>query len=994
MIPEVPLLEPDACQQAAIEHVYGPMLVVAGAGTGKTTVLTQRIARLIREGHARSDEILALTYTNNAASQMRERVHGELGSSPADLQVLTFHAYCDHLLTRAGRRFGVLDDKDLWVYLRRRIHELHRTYFVRAANVGQFLVDLLDFMRRCHDELVGPEQYAAYVDQLERGELPLPRTAASRKAEALSVEEAMGRCREIRDVFATVERMLREENLGTFSHMITCAHQLLREDSELLACERKRARFILADEFQDANFAQIKILENLAGEERNVFTVGDPDQAIYRFRGASSAAFELFRRQFPEARVVPLEKNRRSTSPILKCAFALIAENPESFAGGKESTLPHRRAPLLSAREENAKRRGEELASPPVEAVVLERKEAECTDLVSAVRLLQRQTHCRWSDFAVLYRTHLHRDQVAAELAQQGVPFSIESMDVLDTPEVRDLLAGAGAVVSSLDDTSLFRVAALPQFAIDPEDLRDRMKALPRDAGPGSVATALAQVQGGPAVLEAVRQVQSEISSRGGIKSRSAFEIIARGLELDRDSAAVRAVLDFLGEWEQKTIAITRTGELSEFLEYLEYFREAGGVVPLPSSDENAVRLLTVHAAKGLEFKYVFILRANSPSFPCSYREPLIEFPRALLDENSLTEDDDRTLHNQEERRLFYVAMTRARDSLTIYAQRGRSKTDETPAGFLRDLLKNPGLRPSLHKRNASGFQTDLFGAAGAAVSPMSRAGEWTKLPAVSDLHSRLSASAVETYKTCPLQFKLKREWRMPEEVAAAVQYGAAMHRVLRAYFDSIRASRPIANEVLVGLLRNDLAQAGIQDPYQRELYERQGMDQLRGFLEVLHRSPLPDVLHVEEAFEIKMGGTTIVGRMDRVDRAGDGSVVITDYKTGRPKVQDDADESLQLSIYMLAALEKWQYKVDHLAFYNLEGNVPVATRRTVAALQKARLEVEKVAEDIAAGKFEPKVGRHCAFCAYRTLCPETEKQIPLSPLTQTNSRRRRMASR
>lgn len=991
-MPEVPLLEPDERQQAAIQHVHGPMLVVAGAGTGKTTVLTQRIARLIREGHARPGEILALTYTNNAARQMQERVQAELQSSVSNLQILTFHAYCDHLLIRAGRRFGVLDDTDLWVYVRKRLHELHRSYFVRAANVGQFLGDLLDFMRRCHDEQVGPEQYAAYVEQLEHGELPLPRTANSKKAEALSADEIMGRCREILDVFATVERMLREDNLGTFGHMITCTHDLLREDPDLLVREQERARFILVDEFQDANFAQIKILEKLAGKERNVFAVGDPDQAIYRFRGASSAAFQLFRRQFSESRVVPLEKNRRSTSPILKCAFALISENPEVFARGKESTVPYRRAPLSSAREENAKRQGEKLASPPVEAVVLVRKEAECTDLASTIRQIQRQTHCPWSDFAVLYRTHSHRDEVAVDLAQQGIPFSIENMDVMDTPEVRDLLACAGAVVSSLADTSLFRVAALPQFMIDPQELRAGMKALSRDAAQGSLATALAQVQGGGSVLDVVREVQSEISSRSGIKTKAALEIIVRRFDLNRDSPAVRAVLDFAGEWEKK--AITRTGEMSEFLEYLEYFREAGGVIALPSSDENAVRLLTVHSAKGLEFKYVFILRANSSSFPCSYHEPLIEFPRQLVDEDSVAQEDDRTLHNQEERRLFYVAMTRACDSLTIYAQRGRGKTDETPPGFLRDLLKNPSLAPWLHQRNARAFQADLFGEAGTAVTATSRTGEWTKLPAVSGLHAKLSASAVETYKTCPLRFKLKREWRIPEEVPAAVQYGAAMHRVLRTYFDSIRASRPIADDALLELLRNDLTQAGIQDPYQRQLYEQQGVEQLRGFLEVLRRSPFPDVLHVEETFEIRVGDTAIAGRMDRVDRAGDGSVVITDYKTGKPKAQDDADQSLQLSIYMLAAQEKWGYRTDHLAFYNLEGNTPMVTRRSQAELQQARLEVEKVAKEIAAGMFEPKAGRHCKFCPYRTLCPETERRILTSPSAPTSNHRRRAASR
>src|SRR5262249_36724629 len=304
-----PTFQPDPQQSEAIEHVHGPMLVVAGAGTGKTTVLTRRIARLIREGEARADEILALTYTDNAAAEMRERVRSELGRARA-ARANTFHAYCFALLEGVGKKFGVLDEKDLWVFLRKRIRELHLNYFVRAANLTKFLDDLLEFMRRCGDELVGPKAYGDYVERVKRCELAVPRVSRS-KLEQLSDEEIVGRCSEIASVFTTVEAMLAAENLGTFGHMITRAYEQLRDNPELLALERNRARFILVDEFQDVNLAQVKIFELLAGEERNIFVVGDPDQAIYRFRGASSAAFGLFLNYFPGAKIESLEKNQR-----------------------------------------------------------------------------------------------------------------------------------------------------------------------------------------------------------------------------------------------------------------------------------------------------------------------------------------------------------------------------------------------------------------------------------------------------------------------------------------------------------------------------------------------------------------------------------------------------------------------------------------------------------------------------------------------------------
>src|ERR1700726_3880080 len=276
---------PDDRQREAIEHTQGPMLVVAGAGTGKTSVLIHRIAHLAQQGHAKPEEVVALTYTVAAAKEMGERVRVLLGKP---IHSLTFHDYCNALLKRYHQEFGVLDEKDLWIYLRKRMHELHLEHYVRAANVGQFLNDLLSFLTRCHDELVPPEKYAEYVGRLERGELPVPRVSKSKSQ--LSGDEVIARCQEISRVFATTEKWLREENLGTFGHMITRAHELLTADNNLLAAERARTRFILVDEFQDANFAQIEILAALAGAEANVFAVGDPDQAIYRFRGASSAA--------------------------------------------------------------------------------------------------------------------------------------------------------------------------------------------------------------------------------------------------------------------------------------------------------------------------------------------------------------------------------------------------------------------------------------------------------------------------------------------------------------------------------------------------------------------------------------------------------------------------------------------------------------------------------------------------------------------------------
>ena len=948
------------------------MLVVAGAGTGKTTVLIQRIVRLVRESHSRADEILALTYTDNAAAEMRERIRSELHGASSRLQISTFHAYCNNLLIRNGRQFGVLDDKDLWIFLRKRIRELHLNYFVRAANVGKFLDDLLDFMRRCHDELVGPDKYIEYVRRLERGEMPIPRVCKSKDVDSLTEEEVLGRCREIASVFSKVAEMLAAENLGTFGHMITRAYELLQQQPALLAREREHARFILVDEFQDANFAQVKVLQQFAGEEKNIFAVGDPDQAIYRFRGASSAAFALFQHTFPGARILALDKNRRSTTPILKCAYALISKNPEAFSG-LHAALRYKRAPLISAREEEAVQCGQISSGAPVQVVLStgKGKDLEASDVVSVLHQRHGQLRGKWSDFAVICRIHQHREELVEQLSERGIPYTIEGMDVMDTGEARDLFACLGAVVSANDDASLFRVAALPQFAIDPEKLRAGIKALPQDHKEEhrGIAAVLAQIEGGASVLDALQDARDQIA-KSSAKSRAALEIIIRKFGFNGTSPVLAVIREFVSQWEAKPIV--RTKELGELLEYLEYFREAHGAIPMATPDRDAVRLLTAHAAKGLEFDHVFILRANSNSFPASYRVSLVDFPRELRDPDSVGPQDDKSLHDEEERRLFYVAMTRARDSLTLYAKRGTG-TDATPPGYLRDLLKDSKLREYLRQRPARGFQTDLFAQAAPAPPTLS---QWIALPSTSDLSLKLSASAVQTYETCPLQFKLQREWKIPGEVPAAMQYGASMHRVLCTYYDSVRFGRAMNDDDLLEFFRTDLRAARIQDAYQHDLYETQGIAQLKEFLAASRKQAAPEVLHTEEFFEVKLCSARVVGRIDRVDKLSDGRIAITDYKTGKPQSQEDADDSLQLSIYALAAREKWGYRADHLIFRNLEDNTSVVARRSDQQLEEARLKVEDVAAKITAGDFEPKCGFHCGFCAYHNLCPATEKRL------------------
>jgi DNA helicase-2/ATP-dependent DNA helicase PcrA len=971
---------PDPQQKLALEHTIGPMLVIAGAGTGKTSVLTQRFARLIEQGHAQAEEILALTYTQNSAAEMKKRV--QLASPSAkNAQAYTFHDYCFDILKRHNRGFEVLDDYDLNILLRKRIRSLNLKHYVRAAKVGQFLKDLLEFMRRCQDELVTSAQYRKYIETLvlqntTRGEVKIHRVAKSKDSDELTEEEVLARCQEIAGVFETVEAWLSDESLGTFGHMITRALRLLESDPEVLRREQARARFILADEFQDVNFAQIRVLSLLAGKDANLFAVGDPDQAIYRFRGASSGAFDIFLRQYPETKIVRLERNRRSLSPILHCAHAIIQENPPIFRHAALPGIPNHRHVLVSVREEDAKSAAAPLRADPVE-IIAAKKDRESEDVAATIAARKRSLGGRWRDFAVLYRQHSHREEVMDQLSSAGIPFAVETMDVLDTPQVRDLLACVGAVVDPADSISLFRVAALPEFAIDPLALQSVMRSAARETDLHHV---LDDVTGGPAVLAKLNQVRAEIAQKSS-KGVQALRIILHRFNLAADNLATQAFLEFVAAWERKKPPIKETGELGELLEYLKLFREAEGKVPAkPPDQRDAVQLMSAHTAKGLEFRHVFVIRIGSNSFPASYRESLVEFPQELRDPQSVAPGDSKELNCEEERRLFYVAMTRAEDTLTLYGSPGRGKKDPTPPGYLRDLLTAKSLTQWLRPREPQPVQIDLLAAAEdldfAAASP-SPVSAWIALPLPPPPQRGLSASAIESYERCPLQFKLNRDWRIPEESHAALQYGGAMHLALRHYFDAVRFERPATVADVIQIFHDEFAKAVIPDAYQRELYEQQGERQLQDFIAAAERN-LPAVLHTEQEFAIELAGSKIRGRIDRIDRLDDGTVRIVDYKTGKAKTQDDADESLQLSIYALAAQQKWGYHASALALQNLQdGSMPI-TRRNELDLRKVSDRVEKVASEITEGRFDPKPGRHCSWCGFRNLCPVTEKNLAI----------------
>ncbi len=496
----------------------------------------------------------------------------------------------------------------------------------------------------------------------------------------------------------------------------------------------------------------------------------------------------------------------------------------------------------------------------------------------------------------------------------------------------------------------------------------------------------------GKPVIDVIRRARRDLIS-GGNKIADALKIAQRDFGLP-DSMPLRRLIDFAERWSNKPKQIVEQGTLNEFLDYFGFFRDAGGAL-LEETDEDdpvaalapqelgnapgedAVQLMTVHAAKGLEFPCVFVARVSSGSFPSKYKEPLVEFPRQLRSKDTAAEADAKTLHDQEERRLFYVSMTRAMDELYLCGKLARGK-NPIPTRYIRELVDAKlALKDDIAARV---LQPEPIANIHAAAEPLLNVSQWTQLPAREDGHQHaLSASAIQQYENCPLAYKLRYDWHLPEKTSAALQFGSAMHLALKAYFDGVRAGRPPDEATVIACFLDELSKTKIDEPLQRALYEKDGRDQLSALLRSELGRSRGEILETEKRFRVEIAGAQVTGRFDRIDRLAGGEVEIVDYKTGKPKTQDDADDSLQLSIYALAACSLG-YTPASLVFINLQNGIAVEAQRSPQQLQEAENKVAVVAASIAAGEFDPKPSQACARCSYHSICPEQEAPLTISP--------------
>jgi ATP-dependent DNA helicase UvrD/PcrA len=633
--PEQYLADLNPPQREAVLATEGPLLVIAGAGSGKTRVLTYRVAHLINAVGAKPNEILAITFTNKAAGEMRERLQRLLGASGRGLWILTFHSACGRILRREAQRLGyrsnftIYDQADQIRLVKQCLEELERDpkRFTPRGIHNQ--------ISHAKDQLVSPAEYAERVQSF------YDQTVA--------------------DVYQLYQRRLFASNAVDFDDLLMLTVDILDRFPEAREKWQKAFRYILVDEYQDTNHAQYRLLQLLAQPDFNVCAVGDPDQSIFAFRGADINNILDFERDFPGTRTIALEQNYRSTNNILDAANHVITNN----------------------RERKPKELWSDLGDgEPVRVIEVEDEHAEARFVAAGIAALVEEGYSG-DEIAVFYRTNAQSRVLEDVLVRQGVSYQvIGGPRFYERAEIKDAIAYLQAIDNPYDAVSLTRIANRPRRGIGDSSLA-RLQTW-ADAQGRSLweATEFAEEAGvGAAPQKAVASFRNLMQSlQAGALELPVAELVERTLERSGyiESLEAERTIEAQGRLEnlQELVGVAREYQenadepsLSHFLQEISLYSDQDAI----REQESLVTLMTLHNAKGLEFRAVYLIGMEEGIFPHA----------RSIEEQGI----------EEERRLCYVGMTRAKEQLTLTHASSRSlwgaRGYNLPSRFLDELPRS-----------------------------------------------------------------------------------------------------------------------------------------------------------------------------------------------------------------------------------------------------------------------------------------------------------------
>ncbi len=989
-MPEINSLNEE--QRLAVTHGTGPLLIIAGAGTGKTTVITKRIEHLILDKKIPPSSILALTFTEKAAQEMETRIDEILPYGYTTLWIETFHAFCDRILKQEAisiglnPRFDLLTEAESLLFLRKHLFDFNLDYFRPLGNPMKFLQGMLAHFSRLKDDDISPQQYLKYAEKIRNPQSAIrninnkKKTLSSPTDPLVPNEDEIKKTSELAHAFKTYEDLKAKEGVMDYSDLISNVLKLFRERPSVLKQYQKQFQYVFVDEFQDTNYAQNEMAILLAGERQNITVVGDDDQSIYRWRGAAIANMMQFRTHFPKAKIITLTKNYRSTQNILNGAYQLIQNNNPDRLEIKE----HIDKELTAIRD---------IKGEAITFLYANRGEDEAEEVAKTIQADSKKTHRSYNDYAILVRANDHATPFQRALERARIPYQfLGPGHLFQQDEIKDLVAYLHVLTNFDDMSSLYRVITMSIFDIQARDI--------------AVILNFAK-SNNFSLFEAMEQVEkSSVTEEGKEKMQRITTMIKKHLEKVPRENAGQIVYDFfedsglLGYYLDPGTAKTEkeAQNIAKFFEKLQSFAanhtdasvfaivdwldmamelgESPQAAEIDWTRNNAVNILTVHASKGLEFPVVFVVNLVTQRFPSRDRKEQIPVPQDIIRE-TLPEGEEGL---QEERRLFYVATTRAKDKLFLTAARfyNEGKRERKISPFVIETVGEAAVEAIVKKQTDEppGQQLSLLEILNSNINQP--ANDKTTMKQVNNEAidiSYISYSQLQTFDVCPLHYKLKYLMHLPTLPSPALSYGVSVHGTLRDFSLKLLQKETIrANDIEELLLKNWVNQGFTSRTHEQQTLE-QAKTMLLSYAEQLLKNP-PQTLAVELPFNFWLDKIKIGGRIDRIDKLDDGKIEIIDYKTGKnvpteKKVRDD----LQLSLYALAAAEVKDGVFGRepndvvLTLYYLEEEKKISTTRTREDLEKAKADILTKVKAIQTSDFLCNHSVLCKNCEYTMLC-------------------------
>ena len=1025
-------------QKEAVEYKEGPLLIIAGAGTGKTSVITQRVIHIMKSKWAKPSEILALTFTEKAAQEMVERIDMQMEYGYEEPWISTFHAFCDRILRENGHyigldtNFSLMTQAQSYIFMRKHLFDFPLDIFRPQGNPTEFINDLLKHFSRLQDEDCSPEEYIKFVEKLPK-----------------KTEKDKQRYQELKEISQTYEMYTKlkiEESKLDFGDLIILTLRLLRERPSVLRKYQDKFKYILVDEFQDTNYTQNILVNTLVlGKDfknerklpRNLTVVGDDDQAIYKFRGAAISNILQFKERYPDAKEIVLTQNYRSRQEILDSAYRLIKHNDPYRLEITEKIDKKLRAErvfeftddqsvrFFTAGTDNAEAEWvakEILRLSGVSNELIEGNKDMSFDESGQSSLLkdELEKEYKFSDFAILTRSNAQSDLFVQTLRYYGVPYKLGGQRGLYMrEEIQNLISFLKILTDYTDGIAMYKLLTMNIWHLSSREFIE-LNRLSRSENISlfEELEKLWNVKLGEDEWKIEEldvdssNILNKILSTDSIVSTSDFLlIIDNGLRMLKDGKSIGDILYYFvmesgyiqdlvdNENSENTFKISNIAKffdlvkdfeknnsgtnIYEYLDYLDYSIKVGDSPSVDNSDFDdfdGINILTVHSAKGLEFPVVFMCNLVSDRFPTRNMSDRIPIPEELVKETISENLNSSEEHIQEERRLFYVGATRAKEKLYLTAANfyGDAKRKKKPSIFLHEILDED---------ITQSFNDPEYG--GLDESPKDRISHFKNEDGIVeesmediDTTKKVSYSQLNTYEDCPKKYKYSYVLKIPSKPHASLSFGTTIHNTLKDFYTLVKES----NEGLEGI---------VEKPDEKkllELYETHWIpigydskahaDKRRSFGKKILKEYYKNLYsqeqrpyRLEESFSVHVEESVFEGKIDRIDIVDDSGkklkVEIVDYKTGKVKNATNIKKDLQLPLYALFAEEKLGLEVVNAKYVFIEYgevvNVDVSDNRKSQARQRIIEIIGKIKEK----DFSPTPGYLCRYCDYNIVCED-----------------------